>query len=309
MSDFALSEAEFRALYERVRRTSAWGPGDRLGTLNNISAAEVVAAASDVRDGHTVSLAAPIESRAAADNPDPAVHQMTSSADYTHGASGLSFATDRLAMNIHGNADSHIDALCHVMFDGKLYNGTAADAVTATGTPELSIDLAGQGIAGRGLLLDIPRVRGVPWLEPGDLVTADDLLAAESAQFDRIEQGDLLFVRVGHRARRRSLGPWDAAAARAGLHPAALELLAERRITVLGSDGNNDTAPSAAEGVDFPVHVLAINAMGLYLLDYLDLDALAELCEARHRASFLCVLAPLRLPAGTGSPVNPIAIF
>jgi kynurenine formamidase len=309
MSDFALSEAEFRALYERVRRTSARGPGDRLGALNNISPAEVVAAAGDVRDGRTVSLAAPIETRAAADNLDPAVHQMTSSAQGTDGASGLSFALDRLAMNIHGNADSHIDAPSHVIFDGKLYNGISADAVTATGATELSIDLAGQGIVGRGLLLDIPRVRGVPWLEPGDHVTADDLLAAELARFDRIEQGDLLFVRVGHRARRQALGPWDAAAARAGLHPAALELLAERRITVLGSDGNNDTAPSAVEGVDFPVHVLAINAMGLYLLDYLDLDALAELCEAMRRSSFLCVVAPLRLREGTGSPVNPIAIF
>ena len=309
MSDFALSEAEFRALYERVRHTSAWGPGDHLGALNNISRAEVVAAASDVRDGRTVSLAAPIDDRVTLDNPDPAVHQMTSSAGHASSAPGMSFAADRLAINIHGNADSHIDALCHVIFDGTLYNGIAADAVTATGATELSIDLAGQGIAGRGLLLDIPRLRGVPWLEPGDHVTADDLLAAESAQFDRIEQGDLLFVRVGHRARRQSRGPWDAAAARAGLHPAALELLAERRIAVLGSDGNNDTAPSLAEGVDFPVHVLAINAMGLYLLDYLDLDALAGLCEAMHRSSFMCVVAPLRLLAGTGSPVNPIAIF
>jgi kynurenine formamidase len=309
MSDFALSEAEFRELYERVRRTSAWGPGDRLGTLNNISQSEVVAAASDVRDGRTVSLASPIDDRVTPDNPDPAVHQMTRSADRADGAPGLSFAADRLAMNIHGNADSHIDALCHVIFDGRLYNGIPADTITATGATELSIDLAGQGIAGRGLLLDIPRLRGTPWLEPGDHVTADDLLAAESAQFDRIEQGDLLFVRVGHHARRQALGPWDAAASRAGLHPAALELLAERRIAVLGSDSNNDTAPSVTEGVDFPVHVLAINAMGLYLLDYLDLDALAELCEARHRSSFMCVVAPLRLLAGTGSPVNPIAIF
>jgi kynurenine formamidase len=292
-----------------VRRASTWGSEDRQGSLNNISAAELVAAASDVRSGHTVSLAAPIESRAAPDNPDPAVHQMTSPPGHADGASRLSFATDRLAMNIHGNADSHIDALCHVIFDGKLYNGVAADTVTVAGATELSIDLAGQGIAGRGVLLDIPRLRGTPWLEPGEHVTADDLLAAEAAQFDRIEQGDLLFVRVGHRARRRSLGPWDAATARAGLHPAALELLAERRIALLGSDGNNDTAPSAAEGVDFPVHVLALNAMGLYLLDYLDLDALAESCAAMHRASFLCVVAPLRLPAGTGSPVNPIAIF
>ena len=309
MGDFALSEAEFGALYERLRHAAAWGPDDRLGTLNNISAAELVAAASDVRSGRTVSLAAPIESQVTADNPDPAVHQMCRSAGHADGASRLSFATDRLAMNIHGNADSHIDALCHVIFDGKLYNGVAADTVTATGAAELAIDLAGQGIAGRGLLLDIPRLRRTPWLEPGDHVTADDLRAAESVQFERIEQGDLLFVRVGHRARRRSLGPWDAAVARAGLAPGALELLAERRIAALGSDGNNDTAPSAVEGVDFPVHVLALNAMGLYLLDYLDLDALAESCAAMHRSSFLCVVAPLRLPAGTGSPVNPIAIF
>jgi len=309
MGDFALSGAEFRALYERVRRASTWGSEDRQGSLNNISAAELVAAASDVRSGHTISLAAPIESQVAPDNPDPAVHQMCRSAGDADGTSRLSFATDRLAMNIHGNADSHIDALCHVIFDGKLFNGVAADTVTASGATELSIDLAGQGIAGRGVLLDIPRLRGTPWLEPGEHVTADDLLAAEAAQFDRVEQGDLLFVRVGHRARRRSLGPWDAAVARAGLHPAALELLAERRIAALGSDGNNDTAPSAAEGVDFPVHVLAVNAMGLYLLDYLDLDALAESCAAMHRASFLCVVAPLRLLAGTGSPVNPIAIF
>jgi kynurenine formamidase len=308
MTDFALSEAEFRALYERLRRTSAQGEADRLGTLNNISRAELVAAASGVRDGRTVSLAAPIASEVTPDNPDPAVHQMTHWADDT-AASGLSFATDRMAMNIHGDADSHIDALCHVIFDGKLYNGIAADSVAASGAAELSIDLAGRGIVGRGLLLDIPGVRGVPWLEPGDHVTADDLRAAELAADDRIGQGDLLFLRVGHRARRRSLGPWDAAEARAGLHPAAAELLAERQIAVLGSDGNNDTAPSAAEGVDFPVHVLAINAMGLYLLDYLDLDPVAELCAAMRRWSFLCVVAPLRLTEGTGSPVNPIAIF
>jgi kynurenine formamidase len=130
-----------------------------------------------------------------------------------------------------------------------------------------------------------------------------------TAQEVRIEPGDLLFVRVGHRYRRRMLGPWDSGTARAGLHPVALEFLAERRIGALGSDSNNDTAPSAAEGVDFPVHVLAVNAMGLHLLDWLQLDDLAAACEELDRWSFLCVIAPLRLRAGTGSPVNPIAIF
>jgi kynurenine formamidase len=307
MSDFAMSEAEFRVLRERLRRVSAWVPADRRGALNNISMSDVAAAAAGhVLIGRTVSLAAPIQG-AAADNPDPAVHQLAHSVEGPDRASGLTFATDRLALNIHGDADSHMDALSHVLFDGVLYNGVPDD--DASGAAELSIDVASQGIAGRGLLLDIPKVRGVPWLEPGDHVTADDLLAAESAQADRISQGDLVFVRVGHRARRRSLGPWNAAEARAGLHPAALELLAERRIGVLGGDGNNDTAPSAVEGVDFPVHVLAINAMGLHLLDYLDFEDLVALCRELRRWSFLCVLAPLRLPSGTGSPINPIAIF
>jgi kynurenine formamidase len=309
MSDFQLSEAEFRALYDRVKHMSRWGPADRRGGLNNITPAQVAAAAGGVRWGRTVSLAAPVAVELALDNPDPAVHMMTEPGISPVPESGLSFAMDRLAMNIHGNADSHIDALCHVIFDGTLYNGVDAHAVTAAGATELSIEVAGQGIVGRGLLLDIPRVRRVPWLEPGDHVTADDLITAEAAQEVRIEQGDLLFIRVGHRSRRRMLGPWDSATARAGLHPVALEFLAERRIAVLGSDGNNDTAPSAAEGVDFPVHVLAVNAMGLHLLDWLQLDDLVAVCDELSRWSFLCVIAPLRLRTGTGSPVNPIAIF
>jgi len=309
MSDFELSADEFRALYDRVKHMSLQGPADRRGALNNISSSEVVAAASDVWRGRAVSLGAPMESEVALDNPDPVVHQMTHTGIRSGPASGLSFAMDRVTLNIHGNADSHIDALCHVIFDGILYNGLSPGAVTAAGVTELSIEVAGSGIVGRGVLVDIPRVRGVRWLEPGDHVTADDLIAAEAAQEVRIEPGDLLFVRVGHRSRRRALGPWDAANARAGLHPAALELLAERRIAVLGSDGNNDTAPSAAENVDFPVHVLAVNAMGLHLMDWLQFDDLVAVCEELNRWSFLCVVAPLRLRAATGSPVNPIAIF
>ena len=145
----------------------------------------------------------------------------------------------------------------------------------------------------------------MPWLEPGDNVTAADLLAAERDQGVRVGRGDIVYVRVGHWRRRTEQGPWDAAEARAGLHPTALPVLAERQIAALGSDGNNDTAPSAVTGVAFPVHVLAVNALGLHLLDYLQFTDLA----AAGRWSFLCVIAPLRLPTGTGSPVNPIAIL
>jgi kynurenine formamidase len=303
-----MTEMEFRALCEQLRHKLPWGPDDRRGALNYITPAEVRAAVGEVRLGRTVSLAAPVEHQPAADNPDPAQHGMKQPLGADAGP-GLAFSMDRIAMNIHGNADSHIDALCHVVFDSTLYNGVAAATVTERGAAELSIDVAADGIVGRGVLLDVPRSRGVPWLEPGDHVTVGDLLTTERDQRVQVGRGDIVCVRVGHRRRRSEQGPWDAARARAGLHPTLLTVLAERQIAVLGSDGNNDTAPSAVAGVDFPVHVLAVNALGLHLLDYLQFMQLAEACTAVGRWSFLCVIAPLRLPTGTGSPVNPIAIL
>ena len=303
-----MSAADFDVLYQRLQRTVAWGPADRRGALNHITPARVLAAASEVRLGRTAPLGAAIETEVTLDNPDPCVHQMTSPAGNQADRTGLSFATDRLAMNIHGNADSHIDALCHVIYWGLLYNNVPAETITPAGASELSINMARNGIVGRGVLLDIPRLSGRPWLEPGEHVTADDLTRAEAAQKVAVGEGDLLFVRVGHRNRRTALGPWDAAGARAGFHPTALEFMIERRVAVLGSDGNNDTAPSLVDGVEFPVHVLAVNAIGLHLLDYLQFHDLVPLCEQAGRWSFLCMIAPLQLSRGTGSPVNPIAI-
>ena len=157
--------------------------------------------------------------------------------------------------------------------------------------------------------MDIPRLQSVPWLEPGDQVTAADLLAAEQAQNVRVGPGDLAFVRVGHNRRLAELGPWDTARSKAGLHPTTALLLSDRQVAALGSDTNSDAAPSTTEGVPFPIHVLAINAMGLFLLDYLQLDDLATLCARAGRWEFLCVVAPLRVAHGTGSPVNPTAVF
>ncbi len=299
----SLSAAEFRELHRKVRRRD---PG---GALDLITPARVATAAREVRAGRQVSLAAPVQTYPAPDDPEPARHRMTGAVAGAIDGSGLQFARDRFDMNVHSDADSHLDALCHVIYDGTLYGGIDAASVTPRGAEQLSVALARDGIVGRGVLLDIPRLRGVPWLEPGDTVSAEELAEAEAVQGVRVGAGDLLFVRVGHRRRRDELGPWDAAVARAGLHPAAVEFLAERRVAVLGSDGNNDAAPSAAEGVGFPVHVLAIHAMGIHLLDYLRFEDLVPVCEELRRWSFLCVIAPLRLPGATGSPVNPIAVL
>ena len=165
-----LSAAEFRELYQRLRQHASWGPADRRGALNYITTAEILAAVGEVRLGVSATLAAPVATGVTPDNPDPGTHQMTHTADDA-GPAGLAFATDRLAMNVHGNVDSHLDALCHIMYDGVLYNGVPAGTVTADGARELSVEVAKDGIVGRGVLLDIPRLRGLSWLEPGEHVT------------------------------------------------------------------------------------------------------------------------------------------
>ena len=155
----------------------------------------------------------------------------------------------------------------------------------------------------------MPRVRGVPWLEPGEHVLPADLAAAEREQGVTVGPGDILLVRTGHTRRQAELEPWDTGRAKAGLHPTTASFLADRQVAALGSDGNSDTAPSTTDGIGFPMHVLAINAMGVHLLDYLQFEDLAGECERQERWEFLLVVAPLRVHGGTGSPVNPIAVF
>jgi kynurenine formamidase len=301
---------EFAALHRDLAARNAWAAGTR-GALEALTPARVAAAAAEVRLGRSVTLASPVHTEVAPDDPEPARHTMLGPAatGMAGTGQGLHFAQDSVAMNVHGDVDSHLDALCHIAYDGTLHGGLPADRVTAGGATEMSVETVRHGIVGRGVLLDIPRLHGVLWLEPGSCVTADDLRAAETAQGTRVGEGDLLFVRVGHRKRRDESGPWDVTRSRAGLHPTALEFLADRRVAVLGCDSNSDTTPSVAEGVGWPVHVLAIHAMGIHLLDYLQFEDLAPLCEQEGRWSFLCVVAPLRLEGGTGSPVNPVAVL
>ena len=204
-----LSSASFHTLYEQLRGQVRWGADDRRGALNHITPARLAAAASEVRIGRTVTLAAPLAG-SAPDNPEPGARHMKRLPGEPSDVAGLSFAADQLAMNVHGDVDSHIDALCHVSYGEALYNGVLPDAVTSQGASELSIDGARDGIVGRGVLLDIPRLRGVRWLEPGDHVTAAELAAAAAAQQVHVGPGDLLFVRVvtGVGATRWDHGMW-----------------------------------------------------------------------------------------------------
>lgn len=305
-----LSRAEFQDLFNGLSRWGVWGKADQRGALHFLTPERVAAAAALVRSGITVSMSLPLNTHPGQHNPKPAEHHMTALASPGTSADSANFMKDYVGADYHHDGHTHIDALCHVAYGDSLYNGwSAAEAVTEEGARLESIETLRDGLVGRGVLLDIPRLRGTPWLQPGEHVFADDLLAAEDQQGVTVGSGDIVLVRTGHTRRLAELGPWDTVAAKAGMHPSALPLLAEREVSALGSDTNNDTAPSSTEGVGFPIHLLAITAMGLHLLDYLQLDELAATCDQTGRWEFMFAAAPLLITGGTGSPLNPIAIF
>jgi kynurenine formamidase len=301
--------SEFKELFQAVSNWGRWGEDDERGALNRLNADRVVAAAALIRTGRTISLSLPLNTHAGIENPEPADHHMTMMGDADAGSGGLQFAKDYIGIDYHNESHTHIDAFCHVAFDGLLYNGIPSDSITAEGGTAGTVEAATHGLIGRGVLLDVPRLRGVPWLEPGENIFREDLELAERAQGVTVGAGDILLVRTGHPRRLAELGAWDTANAKAGLHPSTAPFLLERAVSVLGSDGNSDTAPSATEAVGFPMHVLTLTAMGVPLLDYLQLDELSEACASHGRWEFFFAAAPLRIIGGTGSPLNPIAVL
>jgi kynurenine formamidase len=307
-----MTQVEFDRLFQEVSNWGKWGPDDERGTLNYLTPERVAKAASLVRSGRTVSLSRPINKVPAVDNPNPAVHLMVRAYDVPSGAGEPQFSADYLACGCHGNAHSHLDALCHIGYKGKLYNGKPLSKVTSAGAEIMDITRYSAGIVGRGVLLDIPRLRGRKWLEPGDAVTADELEMAEKSQGVMLGEGDLFVFRVGICQRRLELGPWNlehGGEGRPGLHPTAMRFLHRRRVAAFLPDGDGETIPCSVEGVGNPVHALQIGSMGLACADSLQLEELAKACKEEGRWEFMVMMAPLRLPGGTGSLVNPIAVF
>jgi kynurenine formamidase len=310
-----LSLAEFETLFEQLKNWGKWGPDDDRGTLNYITPECIKAASRLVRSGRSVSLAVPINKVAGPDNPRPPSHYMATNYDIKFAFGQPQFATDYYGSEIHGDCHTHMDALCHVGYKGRLFNGKPASIVTTHGPTEMDITAFAHGIVGRGVLLDLPRLYRERWLEPGHAVTADELLAAEKAQGVKLRSGDILVFRSGHHARRLALGAWnpgpasDGGSGRAGLHATALKLLHEREVAVFLPDGDGETVPSNVEGVCYPIHALQLPAMGMVCADSLQFEELVPICEAEQRWEFMVVACPLRLPKGTGSLFNPIAIF
>ena len=308
-----VSIEEFEQIFESVKNWGRWGPDDQLGTMNYITPDHVRAAAGLVRSGRRVSMEIPINTAAGPDNPNPAIHFVSQGHDIDIGSGGLRFGLDFMGMACHGDCHTHIDALCHISYNGLNYNGHPAEKVlTSQGATSLDITSYGNGVVGRGVLLDIPRFRGVKWLEPGEAVRRPELEACEKAQGVELGEGDILVFRTGHHARRLALGPWDnglTGEGKAGLHVDTIPWMHERHIAAFLPDGDGEAIPSVVEGMTYPIHPLQIVAMGMLASDSLQFEDLARACEEEGRFDFMVVGLPLRLPGGTGSPWNPIAIF
>jgi len=301
--------ADLDALFERSKNWGRWGDGDERGTLAFLTPQRRVAAAALVHTGESVSLAHDLATSPRPDHPVPVQHHMLASGDArdADGIEGYEAARDHLALDVHGLWTTHVDALSHMFVRGQMYGGRPASDVRSDGARANTVLTMADGVVGRGVLLDVARALGRDFLGDGEVVTVSDLEEAETAQGVRVGTGDILLVAWGRQARRRATRGFDGFS---GLHPECLAWLADREVAVLGSDGISDPMPFVGTpDWPFPIHQIGIVAMGLPLIDNVATAALSERCAALGRWEFLFAMAPLRIPRGTGCPVNPVAVL
>jgi kynurenine formamidase len=307
-----LTSAEVKGILEKISNWGRWGKDDQRGALNYITDAKRAAAARLVKSGEIVSLSLPLATMTATDNPDPVKHMMIQAGSDSP-RQAMAGVADYFAISPHGFATTHLDALCHIFWQGKMYNGFDAAEVGSQGARKCSIEVAKQGIISRGVLLDICKVKGVDWFEPGHHIHPEDLEAAEKDHGVRVEEGDILLIRTGRPKRRAAKGGWEPPSAflidMAGLDVTCLPWIHERKVAILGSDGTSDVIPSGYNDIGLPIHIGTLVMMGIHLIDNADLEALSQQCAKSRRYEFQFTMAPLVLRKGTASPVNPLALF
>ena len=297
----SVARAEFERWKQDLSNWGRWGADDELGAANLITPAKRRQAAALVKEGVSVSLARDVDREKAVDNPDPFEHSM------------LTIGTDRMGVIPHGVAHTHLDSLAHIHDNGVFYNGYTPDpdTVMKSGHAKNSIVNLKNGIFTRGILVDLPRLKGVPYLEPGTPIYAQDIEAWERMAGVKVSAGDALFIRTGRWARRAAVGPFETSreGRRSGPSGSMIPWLKQRDVALLGGDVPPSLAPTDVPGESGAVHDFALVRLGVLVFDNVDLEALAEAASARKRWEFLLTVAPLPIRGGTGSPVNPIATF
>ncbi len=288
-----------------------WGPDDQRGALNLITPEKTVQAASLVEVGETVTLQHFVLKERAMDSQSfgPFDHWM-SRVDPVTGEP--TFALDEIQFSLHDGMLSHIDALCHYRteIDGRyvIFNGYDQN-LTVNGCEDLAVDRMGTSYVTRGVLVDIPLLRGVDYLEPSTPIYVEDLEAWEEFADVTIGSGDALLVRTGRWARRDDVGPWAYGQGGAGLHASVLPWLRERDVAILVGDAVNDVQPSGVEGINRPIHQLTQVNLGLPLVDNGYLKDVAEAAQRHQRWEFMVSIQINKIEGGTASPFNANATF
>lgn len=299
-----MSTAEFQALAGRVSNWGRYGKDDLLATLNEITPDKIVRASQLVREGENVNCATPNQTASGeAGSSMPSTVALRIDAADEWGA-----VNDRISMEIHGwGSLTHLDALGHIYYKGRHYNGVPFQGVEANRLSPHGVETTRKGIVSRGVLIDLAAAMGKPWLEATDRVTPDGLQKAINNTGTKLEPGDILFFNSGaNRLKASGATPGERTG---GMQIECAEIIHEARPALAISDGGIDTHPSEVESILIPWHILLIVYMGVRMIDLADLTDLIAICERLRRSTFLCTIAPLVLTGNSGSPVNPICVF
>ena len=298
------TQAEYDRWLTELSNWGRWGSNDEMGALNLITPAKRAQAASLVKEGITVSLASDASKEKQVDVPCPIEWSMVTASE--------AGATDRVAYPcIHGAGTTHLDSFAHRFFNGKMWNGyPVKDTISQQGgAAKNSILTMKSGIVTRAVLYDIARLKGVPYLEPGTRIYPEDLEAWEKKSSVKAGPGDAVLIRWGRWARRAKLGPWPIDERSAGLDNSVIPWLKKRDIALLGWETPGYAPQPPGDLPRLALHDFVLAILGVHLIDRADFEAVSAAAAARNRWQFMLVVAPLPIPNGTGSPVNPIAVF
>jgi hypothetical protein len=297
---------EYRRRLVPLRNWGRWGVDDQKGAVNLITAEKTLDGVRSVRLGMSVSLSRPFPTAPAPNNTFPASHYMNS-LDF---GGGEGAAVDYIGIAYHGQATTHLDALCHVWDENGMWNGR--DPVAAVGFSGVSwggVEQWSAGLVTRGVLLDVAGNREDGYVDVDEPVTPEEL--SRLAEGLDVKAGDALVIHSGRDAWEAATGrSWSAAVPtpneRPGLASSCLEFFRATDCSVVIWD-MADARPNEY-GVSWGTHA-ALFTLGLGLLDNALLTPLAEICREHNRTDFLVVVAPLIIEGGTGSPVNPLAVL
>jgi len=302
---------EFADLAKRVNNWGRWGPDDEVGTLNLITDEVVRKAAACIRTGRRFALGIPL----GLDGPqlgfipgriNPLRTMVAINDPATDDPGGFCTSDDVVTMGLQ--AGTHWDSLAHVSYDGKLYNGFPATAITAHGAARCGIDKIAT-IAGRGVLLDVARALGRDRLEPGYALRAEDLDAACELAKVAVEPGDIVLLRTGQIQLLHAGDKMGYCVPNPGPSMMTVPWFRDHDVAAVATDSLTfEVYPCEREDIMLPVHLLHLVDMGMTQGQNFDLEALAADCAADGRYQFFLEASPEPFVGGVGTPVNPVAV-